>query len=99
ICLGPTNVEASVGNASSATSAVRETFVGFLTGPSVTAAPLEARLASQARLEAKNTGCPYLLLTSLKHERKTGNGMFAKIAGSAAQQGAWAVSSSVSSTA
>src|SRR4051812_35809489 len=97
ICLGPTNVEAAVGSAATAASAVREAFTSFLTGPSIGVTPLTARLESQAREEAHQANCRYLLLTTMKHEQKHGSGFMRRMVGSAAQQGAWAVGSSAGS--
>jgi hypothetical protein len=99
ICLAPTSVEATTGSAATAASAVREAFTSFLTGPSVGVTPLNARLQSQAREEAHQSACPYLLLTTLKHEQKHGGGFMRRLAGSAAQQGALAVGSSAGSVA
>ena len=90
ICLAPTSVEENSGNASKAMDASRETFTGFLTGPSLAPHPLKARLESQVREEARQAGCPYLLLTTLKHvQKRTGGSVFGKMAAGAAQQGAW----------
>jgi len=90
ICLAPASVEASTGSANAAVDAVRETFTAFLTGPSLRAQPLTARLASQVRQEAKQAGCPYLLLTALKHvQNRGGGGLLGRMAAGAAQQGAW----------
>jgi len=90
ICLAPASVEASVGDASTASAAVRDLFTSFLTGPSLRAQPLAARLASQVREEAHQASCPYLLLTTLKHEHKSsGGGLLGRMATGAAQQGVW----------
>jgi len=89
ICLAPAVVEASVGDASTAANAVREVFTSFLTGPSLRPQPLVARLASQVREEARQAGCPYLLLTTLKHEHKRSGSLLGRMAAGAAQQGAW----------
>lgn len=89
ICLAPANVEGNAGSASSAMDAVRETFASFLTGPTLAVAPLTARLESQAREEAKLASCQYLLLTTLKHSHKSGNGLLNRMAGAAAQQGVY----------
>jgi len=91
ICLGPATVETSVGNNAEAVNAVRETFAGYLTGPSLGVVPLTARLESQVREEAKAKGCTYLLLSTVKHTRKTsgGGGLLRRMAGGAVQQGAW----------
>ena len=67
ICLAPTKAEMAAGNTESAVTAVRETFTSFLTGPSLSVTPLSARLQSQAREEAKQASCPYVLITSIKH--------------------------------
>ena len=75
ICLAPTKAEMVGGNAETAVTAVRETFTSFLTGPSLSVTPLTARLVSQAREEAKQANCPYVLITSIKHQRKQDNGL------------------------
>lgn len=99
ICLAPATVQASTGTADAAATAVRESFTSFLTGPSLAVAPLTSRLESQAREEARAAGCPYLLLTSVKHVRKTGGGgLLGRMAGSAVQQGAWTAGASAGST-
>ena len=85
ICLAPAAAQAP--NTADAVAAVRETFTTFLTGPSLMVAPLTARLESQVREEAKRSGCPYVLFTTVKHERKT-TGLFQRIAAGAVQTGA-----------
>ena len=98
ICLAPATVEAAP-NGVDPMTAVRETFTSFLTGPSLAVTPLEARLASQVREEAKLAGCPFLLLPTIKHQRKTGGGgLLGKVTSGAVQQGAWSVTGSTSST-
>src|SRR4051794_10301653 len=90
ICLAPASVEENSGNATAAMDAARETFLGYLTGPSLAAYPLKARLAAQVREEARQAGCPYLLLTTLKHvQKKSGGGGLGEMAAGAAQQGAY----------
>ncbi|HEX5386625.1 MAG TPA: hypothetical protein VFW66_08010 [Gemmatimonadales bacterium] len=90
ICLAPASVEASVGDATTAANAVRDAFTSFLTGPSLRPQSLSARLASQVREEARQATCPYLLLTTFKHEHKrSGGGVLGRMAAGAAQQGAW----------
>jgi hypothetical protein len=98
ICLAPATVEAAPSDVDPVT-AVRETFTGFLTGPTLGVIPLTARLEAQARQEAKLAGCGYLLLPSIKHQRKTGGGFLSRVAGSAAEQGAYSVASGAGSTA
>ena len=98
ICLAPAAVETAPTGVDPV-SAVRETFISFLTGPTLTAEPLSARLPSQVREEAKLNGCAFLLFPTIKHERKTGGGgLFGKVASEAVQQGAYSVSGSTSST-
>lgn len=90
ICLVPTKVESSPGDATAASNAVRDVFTGFLTGPSLRPQVLTARLESQAREEARQASCPYVLVTTLKHEQKRkGGSMLGRVAAGAAQQGAW----------
>jgi hypothetical protein len=95
ICLAPASVEAAP-NGVDPVAAVSAAFSTFLNGPTLAVQPLSSRLQSQARQEAKLGGCAFLLLTTVKHERKTGGGgILGKMAGGAVQQGAWAVTGSV----
>jgi outer membrane lipoprotein SlyB len=95
ICLAPATVEAAP-NGVDPVAAVSAAFSTFLNGPTLAVQPLGSRLQSQARQEAKLGGCGFLLLTTVKHERKTGGGgILGKMAGGAVQQGAWAVGGSV----
>jgi hypothetical protein len=99
ICLAPATVEAVPGGFDPET-AVRETFTGFLTGPTLAVTPLQARLVSQVREEAKLAGCAFLLLPTIKHERKTGGGGFlGKVVAGGVQQGAWSAAGAAGSTA
>ena len=94
ICLAPASVAAAP-NGVDPVAAVGAAFSTFLNGPTLAVQPLTARLQSQARQEAKLAGCQFLLLTTVKHERKTGGGgILGKMAGGAVQQGAWAVAGS-----
>lgn len=100
ICLAPASVETSTGNANTAIDAVREAFIGYLTGPSLRPEPLKARLTSQVREEAKQAGCPYLLLTTMQHVQKHGSGgLLGRAAAGAVQQGAWEAGVASGSTA
>lgn len=95
ICLAPATVEAAP-NGVDPVAAVGDAFSTFLSGPTLAVQPLSSRLQSQARQEAKLAGCGFLLLTTVKHERKTGGGgILGRMAGGAVQQGAWAVTGSV----
>jgi hypothetical protein len=98
ICLAPATIEAVPGGFDPET-AVRETFTSFLTGPSLAVTPLQARLVSQAREEAKLAGCAFLLFPTIKHERKTGGGgILGKVVAGGVQQGAWSASGAAGST-
>lgn len=97
ICLAPATVLAAPTGMDPVT-AVRDAFTSFLTGPSLAVQQLSARLQSQVREEAKIAGCAFLLLPSIKHQRKSGGGLLGKVAGGAVQQGAWAVTGSAGST-
>jgi hypothetical protein len=100
ICLAPTSVESSVGDATAAANAVREVFTSLLTGPSLRSQPLSARLASQVHEEARQANCPYLLLTTFKHQqKKKGGSLLGRMAAGAAQQGAWEAGVSSGTTA
>lgn len=98
ICLAPAAVEATPAGMDPV-AAVRDAFSSFLTGPSLAVHPLSARLRSQVREEAKLAGCRFLLLSTVRHERKTGGGLLGKVASGAVQHGAWAATGSVTSTA
>jgi hypothetical protein len=100
ICLAPTSVEASSGSTTAASDAAREAFTSYLTGPSLRAEPLKAKLASQVKEEATQSGCPYLLLTTMKHvQKRGGGGWLGRAAAGAAQQGAWEAGVASGSTA
>ena len=88
VCLAPSAVEASA-STDAAINATREAFTAYLTGPTLQTQALKARLAAQVRQEAQQAGCRYLLLTTVKHEKKRGSSLLGRVAASAAQQGAW----------
>lgn len=86
ICLIPAAVEG--GNSTAAADAVRASFTAFLTGPTLSTQALQAPLASQAREEAKQAGCPFILLTTLKMvSKRSGGGMLGRVAAGVARQG------------
>jgi hypothetical protein len=91
-------VQLAAGNSDAAIDAVRGTFTSFLTGPSLAVKPLTSRLASQVREEAKSAECPYLLLTTFRHERNGGHTVLGRAATGAVQEGAWNVLVSTRST-
>jgi hypothetical protein len=73
ICLAPASAH-TTGDNTQAANAVRETFTSFLTGPTLVVIPLSARVESQARIEARQHDCPFVLFTTLeqKHKKKGG---------------------------
>jgi hypothetical protein len=93
ICLAPSSVETASGTAAQAMQAVRETFSSFLTGPTLEVAPLQSRLPSQAKAEAKAANCPFVLLTTLKQVHKSSGGpsILSRAAAGAVQGGAQSV--------
>ena len=99
ICIAPPTAQVASGNSTDAGNAVRDGFTAYLTGPSLTVTALTARLASQAREEAKQAGCPYVLYAALKHERKQGNNMFGRVASSVVEASASELRGSASSAA
>jgi hypothetical protein len=64
-----------VDDATSFGVAVRDLFASFLNGPSLKTTTLEARLPSQAVLEARNKGCGHVLLVSVSRKRSSGSGV------------------------
>jgi hypothetical protein len=98
VCLAPASVQMVAGSTDAAMEAVRGTFASFLTGPSLAVQPLTARLASQAREEAKAAACQYVLFTTFKHERKGGHAVLGRAASGAVESGAWNVLVRTSST-
>ena len=78
------------GDATAFANSLRDLFVGYLTGPSVRAITLEARLASQAIEEARQKTCGHVLVTSIERKRGGTNGWagaLGQAAGSAAYYG------------
>jgi len=99
VCLAPTTVEASTGDANTVTKAVAERLTEFLTGPTLGVQPLSSRLTSQVRMEARQVNCRFLLLTTAKQEHKSGSHVLGNAAGQAVQAGAWRAAGSVGSAA
>jgi hypothetical protein len=66
-----------------AAEAVRNTFAGFLNGPSIEVVALSARLPDQALEEARQSQCDYILFSTLT-QKKGGGGMFGKVLGNVA---------------
>jgi len=78
------------GDATAFASSLRDLFASYLTGPSLRAVNLEARLASQAIEEARTKECGYVLVTKMTKKHDSGNGLgraLGQAAGSAAYYG------------
>jgi hypothetical protein len=100
ICLAPTTAQMASGSSADGATAVRETLGSYLAGPTLTVAPLQSRLSSQAREEAKQAACKYVVFTSMKLERnKSGGGFLGKMVGEAVQSGAYELRGRAGSTA
>jgi hypothetical protein len=98
ICLAPPSTQIPGMNNDEALASVREVFTKYLTGPTVGVEPLEARLTSQTREEAKQKQCAYVLYTKVVQERKTrSSGFLGRVAAGAIQGGASQVAGSTSS--
>lgn len=82
------SVQGVEGSASEMAAAVRDLFVSFLNGPAIQPTSLDARLPSQAVLEARQKGCRQVLITSVSRKR-SGSNKFAGMLGKAAETAAW----------
>jgi hypothetical protein len=67
------------GQADAVATGVRNLFVSFLTGPSMKAIPLEARLSSQATEEARQKNCSRILSMTLEEKHHDGHSRFKAI--------------------
>jgi hypothetical protein len=88
LAIGLPSVQGVEGNAADVGGAVRELFVGFLTGPSAQVIQLEAKLASQALAEARERGCRHVLTASLTRQRSSGSRL-GRMLGQAGATAAW----------
>ena len=95
ICLAPASAQFPGTDATSASNAVNELFKSYLTGPTLTVTPLTARLASQAREEARNANCKFVLFVTAKGDRH--KSALGQIAGQAAKEAAWGAAVEASS--
>jgi len=78
------------GDATVFSTSLRELFMSYLTGPSIRAIALDAKLPAQAIEEARQKECGYLLLTTVTRVRHDGNGVgraLGRAAGTAASYG------------
>lgn len=83
------SVQGVEGSAADVASAVRDLFVSYLNGPSIRSISLEARLPSQAVLEARQKDCGQVLIPSMV--RKRPSGQLGGILGQAVGTAAWYV--------
>ena len=88
ICLAPPSAEIPNIETAQAVAAVRDTFAGYLSGPSLSVTPLQARIGSQVREEARQKGCRFVLFVNVIQQSKVNNGLFSRLAAGAVQQGA-----------
>jgi len=87
VAIVPPSVQGADGDASGFSNSLRDLLASYLTGPSLRAMPLEARLASQAVEEARQKHCDYVLITSIA--RKHNDGGLGRALGRAAGTAAW----------
>jgi hypothetical protein len=73
VALTVPSVQGVDGNATSFATAVRDLFASYLKGPSIRTLSLEARLPSQAALEARDQDCGQLLLVTVERKRAGGS--------------------------
>ena len=97
LCLAPPSARMPGVSSDDATTAVREAFKHYLTGPSLGVNLLTAPLASQAREEAQQKHCRYVLYTTVTQERKKSSGLLGRIAAGALQSGASQVAANTGS--
>jgi hypothetical protein len=81
-------IEGATGDAAALAESVRAVFTSYLTGPSLKALPLEARLSSQAAEEARQKDCVRILTVGMVLKRSGGGnalaGAVTRAAGTAA---------------
>ena len=77
------------GDATAFATSLRDLFMSYLTGPTLRAVPLDAKLQAQAIEEARQKDCGYVLMTTVTRVRHDGGGMRAlgRAAGTAAAYG------------
>jgi hypothetical protein len=81
-------VQLTSGDSAQAAETLRQSFAGYLNGPTIEVVALSARLPAQALEEARQSQCDYILSASMNVKKGGGGSMFGKaignIAGSAA---------------
>ncbi len=90
LCLAIPRTQMKTSDTTQAAEAVSNTFKSYLAGPTIETVALTARLPSQAAEEAKQSGCDYVLYTSLIHKKGgSGSGLLGKVLGDAANSAVW----------
>ena len=95
VCIGiaPVQIAVADGNASDASSAVRELFESQLKDAGIRFEPIEAQLPIRAVEEAKQKNCGHVLYLTLEHKRGGGNsgGVIGSILGQTADAATWSI--------
>lgn len=79
-----------VDDATAFATSLRDLFSSYLTGPSLRAVPLDARLTGQGVEEARQKSCTHMLLVTVTRKRNDGSGVgrvLGRAAGAAASYG------------
>ena len=87
ICLAPASAQIAGMDAAQAGAAVNELFTSYLSGPTLSVVQLTAKLASQARVEARQANCSLVLFVTARLVQHKSGGLLGQIAGRAAQEG------------
>src|SRR6185436_2153730 len=82
-------IEGATGDSAALAESVRAVFTSYLTGPSLKAMPLEARLPSQAAEEARQKDCVRILTVGMVLKRSGGGNALAGAVTRAAGTAAW----------
>jgi hypothetical protein len=83
------SIEGATGDAAAFAESVRSVFTSYLTGPSLKALPLEARLPSQAAEEARQKECGRILTVGMVLKRGGGRNALAGAVSRAAGTAVW----------
>lgn len=84
------SVQGAEGSAGEMSTAVRDLFGNYLTGPAMRAIPLDARLPALAAEEARQKECRYLLAVTIT-QKHHGQGVMGRVIGEAAANAAWRI--------
>jgi hypothetical protein len=90
VAVMPATVTGVDGDAATASLAVRDLFVTYLSGPALQLVPLESRVRPQALAEARQKGCAWLVTATVNRKRSGGgSNALGRIVGGAASTAAW----------